>query len=85
MRQSPQWESGADFSPGVRVDFESMPTVWIDVDDSPHRSLVGALEQDLMSSPGGELGFIGLWPEQENAESDGESVVSGDVPDVFQR
>ena len=35
-----------------------------------------------MSSPEEERGFIGLWPDQENAESDGASVVSGEAPDV---
>ena len=54
----------------------------MDVDDSPSHSLVGALEQHLMSSPDEERGFVGLWPDQENAESDGESVVSGEAPDV---
>ena len=54
----------------------------MDVDDSPSHSLVGGLEQDLTSSPDEERGFIGLWPDQENAESDGESVVSGEAPDV---
>ena len=36
----------------------------------------------MTSSPDEERGFIGLWPDQQNAESDGESVVSGDAPDV---
>ena len=50
----------------------------MDVDDSPSHSLVGALEQDLMSSPE-ERGFVGL---DQDGESDGASVVSGEAPDV---
>ena len=71
-----QWESGAEFSPASRgsglISSPEVPTVRMDVDDSPTPSVVGALERDLMSSPEAD----------EDAESDGESVVSGDVPDV---
>ena len=70
----------ADFSPVSRVSSFEVPTIRMDVDDSPSHSLVGALEQDLMSSPE-ERGFIGLWPDQDG-ESDGASVVSGAAPDV---
>ena len=81
-----QRASGADFSPVSRgsglVSSLEVPTVRMDVEDSPSHSLVGALEQDLMSSPEEERGFIGLWPDQENAGSDGASVVSGEAPDV---
>ena len=63
-----------------RVSSFEVPTVRMDVDDGPSHSLVGALEQDLMSSPE-ERGFIGLWPDQDG-ESDGASVVSGEAPDV---
>ena len=55
-----------------------MPTIRMDVDDSPSHSLVGALEQDLMSSPEERL-FIGL---DQDGESDGAFVVSGEAPDV---
>ena len=77
-----QWESGADFSPMSRASASlppDVPTVRMDDGDSLSTSLVGALEQDLMSSTEEEPG---LWPEQENPESDGESVVSGVVPEV---
>ena len=40
----------ADFSPVSRVSSFEVPTIRMDVDDSPSHSLVGALEQDLMSS-----------------------------------
>ena len=63
--------------PVSRVSSFEVPTIRMDVDDSPSHSLVGAL---VMSSPE-ERGFIVLWPDQDG-ESDGASVVSGEAPDV---
>ena len=69
------WESAAEFSLGSRgsglIANSEVPFVRMDVDDSPSQSLIGALEQDLMSSQEEEVGS------HHSAEEEGDPVVHG--------